>query len=115
MIGLIATALIAFGGYLMVMHGGGPLAGLSGPALIVIGFLLLVGGRGAFASAVALAAGMNSDFSSLSVYDGIFLPLVSLVAGFYVFYLMGRAGLIQGMGVGGDGGGFDGGGGDGGG
>ena len=112
---VIAAALIAFGVYLAVMHGGGPPAGFSGPALIVIGFLLLAGGRAAGGTAVALMAGYNSDFASLSAYDGIVLPMVCAAAGFYVIVQLWRAGLIQGGGAGGDGGfdgGCDGGGGD---
>ena len=105
---LIAAAVIAFGVYLAVMHGGGPLAGFTGPALVVIGFLLLAGGRAAGGTAVGLMAGYNSDFTSLSAYDGILLPLVSAAAALYVIYQLWRAGLIQGGGLGGDGG-FDGG------
>lgn len=106
--GLIAAALVGFGVYLAVLHDGGPLGGLAGPILIVIGFLLLAGERAAGGMAVALMAGYNADITSLSAYEGVVLPMVSAAAGFYVLYQLWRAGLIVG-GMGGGDGGFDGG------
>ncbi|GAB6041697.1 hypothetical protein [Endothiovibrio diazotrophicus] len=112
MIRLVATALILYGGYLSLVEGGGPPAGLGGPLLIVLGFFGVAGIRAAIGMAVALAAGYHADLTSLSAYDSVVLPLVSVVAGLYVYYQLWRAGLVvpgDGM-AGGDGGGFDGGG-----